>query len=104
APGRPARRAEWLMPVLALDAMVLLFVLVQLGALVGGHAYVRQTAGLSYAEYARQGFGQLLAATALTLVVVGVAARWAPRESARDRLLVRVALGILCLATLGVVA
>lgn len=102
--GRAARRGEWLLPVLALDAMVLAFVLVQVGALVGGHGYVRRTAGLSYAEYARQGFGQLLAATALTLVVVAVAARRAPRETSGDRLMVRAALGVLCLATLGVVA
>lgn len=103
-PAKAARRGEWLLPVLALDAMVLAFVLVQVGALVGGHRYVQRTAGLSYAEYARQGFGQLLAATALTLLVVAVAARRAPRATARDRLLARVALGVLCLATLGVVA
>src|SRR5690606_36158784 len=84
--------------------MVLAFVLVQVGALVGGHGYVRRTAGLSYAEYARQGFGQLLAATALTLVVVAVAARRAPRETSGDRSAVRAALGVLCLGTLGVVA
>jgi hypothetical protein len=60
--------------------------------------------GVTYASYARQGFAQLVVATALTLVVVGVAARRAPRGDARDRLLSRVALGVLCVATLGVVA
>lgn len=104
APGRPAKRGEWLLPVLALDALVLAFVLVQVGALLGGHRYVLETAGLTYAEYARQGFAQLLAATALTLVVVAVAARRAPRETGRDRLLTRIALGLLCVGTLGVVA
>lgn len=104
SPGTPARRAEWLVPVLALDAMVLLFVMVQVGALLGGHRHVLETAGLTYAQYAREGFAQLVAVTALTLVVVAVAARRAPRETARDRLLTRVALGVLCFGTLGVVA
>lgn len=103
-PGRAARRGEWLAPIVALDALVIGFVLVQLGALVGGHAYVQATAGLGYAEYAREGFAQLVVATALTLVVVGVAARYAPRTTARDHLVTRAALGVLCLGTLGVVA
>jgi hypothetical protein len=104
APARPARRGEWLLPVVALDALVLLFVLVQVGALLGGHRHVLESVGLTYAEYARQGFWQLLVVTALTLVVVAVAARRAPRETATDRLVTRVALGVLCIGTLGVVA
>jgi len=103
-PARPAPRGEWLLPVLALDALVLSFVLVQVGALLGGHRHVLETAGLSYAEYAREGFAQLVAVTALTLVVVAVAAHRAPRASDRDRLVSRIALGVLCVATLGVVA
>lgn len=104
APGRPTRRGEWLLPVGALATLVLAFVLVQVGALVDGHRHVLATLGLSYAEYARQGFAQLVAVTALTLVVVGVAARRAPRETPQDRLVSRVALGVLCVGTLGVVA
>ena len=103
-PGRPVGRAEWLLPVLALDALVVAFVLVQVGALVGGHRYVLATAGLSYATYAREGFAQLVAVTALTLVVIGVAARRAPRGTARDRWETGVALAVLCVGTLGVVA
>ena len=101
--ARPSRGWEWLAPVAALDLLVLAFVAVQVVALVGGDEYVRATAGLTYAEYARQGFGQLVAATALTLLVVAVSARKAPRATPRDRLLSRAALGVLCLATLGVV-
>ncbi|WP_456843943.1 DUF4153 domain-containing protein [Cellulomonas sp. P5_C6] len=100
----PARRAEWLLPVVALDAMVLAFVAVQVGALLGGHRHVLETAGLTYAQYAREGFAQLVVVTALTLVVVAVAARRAPRQTPQDRLLSRIALGVLCLGTLGVVA
>ncbi len=33
----------------------------------GGHAYLRRTTGLTYAEYVHQGFGQLIVATLLTL-------------------------------------
>lgn len=102
--GRPARRGEWLLPVVALGTLVLAFVLVQVGALVDGHRHVLETLGLTYAEYARQGFAQLVAVTALTLVVVGVAARRAPRETAQDRLVSRVALAFLCVGSLGVVA
>lgn len=102
--GRPAQRGEWLLPVVALGALVLAFVLVQVGALVDGHRHVLETLGLSYAEYARAGFAQLVAVTALTLVVVGVAARRAPRATAQDRLVSRVALGFLCVGSLGVVA
>ncbi|MET0787903.1 MAG: DUF4173 domain-containing protein [Cellulomonas sp.] len=100
----PARRGEWLLPVLALDAMVVGFVAVQVGGLLGGHRHVLETAGLTYAQYAREGFAQLVVVTALTLVVVAVAARRAPRATPRDRLASRIALGVLCLGTLGVVA
>ncbi|KQX69876.1 hypothetical protein ASD06_02385 [Angustibacter sp. Root456] len=102
--GGPSTRWAWALPVTALAALVWAFVLVQVAALVGGHRYVDATAGLTYAEYTRQGFAQLVVATALTLVVVAVAVRHAPRASAADRLVVRASLGALCVGTLGVVA
>lgn len=104
AQGAPSTRWAWALPVTALAALVWAFVLVQVAALVGGHRYVDATAGLTYAAYTRQGFAQLVAATALTLLVVAVAVRHAPRASARDRFVVRAALGALCIGTLGVVA
>jgi hypothetical protein len=79
-------------------------VLVQVTVLFGGHDQILQGAGLTYAEYARAGFFQLVAATALTLGVVAAAACWAPRASAPDRMLVRVLLGVLCGLTLVIVA
>ncbi|MDC7122373.1 DUF4173 domain-containing protein [Cellulomonas fimi] len=102
--GRPAALTEWAIPVVALDVLVVAFVTVQATALAGGHRHVLETAGLTYAQYARQGFAQLVAATALTLVVVAVAARHAPRSTSRERGAVRVALGVLGVGTLGVVA
>ena len=102
--ARPARLVEWLVPVGALAVFVWLFVLVQLGGLVGGTRAVLASTGLTYAQYARQGFGQLLTATALTLVVVAVAARRAPRVTPAERVATSATLGLLCVGTLGVVA
>ena len=99
-----ARLADWIAPVVALDLVVVAFLAVQVGGLVSGHAHVLATAGLTYAQYARAGFGQLVAATALTLVVVAVAARHAPRKTVLERRSTAAALGVLCVGTLGVVA
>ncbi|MBW9216135.1 DUF4173 domain-containing protein [Mumia sp. zg.B53] len=103
-PGPPvARRFEWLVPVSLVVAVFGLFVTAQLTVMFGGHGYLRRTTGLTYAEYVHQGFGQLTVATMLTLGVVALTARKASRARARDRLLLRVVLGALCLLTLIVV-
>jgi hypothetical protein len=102
--GRTVRRFEWVVPVAAVVGTFVVFLAAQSAALFGGHEYLRQTTGLTYADYVHEGFGQLTLATMLTLVVVGVAARRASRTSAGDRLLLRVLLGLLCLLTLVVVA
>jgi hypothetical protein len=87
-------------PLALLDALFLAFVVVQLAVLFGGHDRVLETAGLTYAEYAREGFWQLLAAAALTLAVIGAAALVADVPTRSHRLLLRVLLGILCALTL----
>jgi two-component system sensor histidine kinase BaeS len=103
--GQPVRRPfEWLVPVGAVTGLFAVFVAAQLTVMFGGHAYLRRTTGLTYAEYVHQGFAQLTFTTLLTLAVVAVAARKAPRASARQRLLLRAVLGALCLLTLVVVA
>src|SRR3712207_8844900 len=51
-------------------------------------------------EYARQGFGQLLVAAALTLAVVAAAHRWRGPASPRGDLLARGLLLVLCGLTL----
>lgn len=102
--GRARGRAEWALPLIVLDLLFAAFIAVQLAVLFGGYDKVLRETGLTYAEYARQGFWQLLWATLLTLVVIGLALRWAPREGARDRALVRAVLGTLCVLTLVVVA
>jgi hypothetical protein len=104
APARPVRVVEWLVPIAVLDALFLTFVTVQLAVLFGGHRHVLDTAGLTYAEYARSGFGQLVVVTLLTLSVVAATVRWAPRETQGQRVALRVLLGLLCVTSLVVVA
>jgi Domain of unknown function (DUF4153) len=106
--ARPARArlrsVEWAVPVTALVLLFAAFVSVQLTVFFGGSRYVLHTAGVTYAEYARRGFWQLLVVTALTLAVLAAAARWAPRDASSERVLLRVLLGALAVLTLVIVA
>ncbi|MEU5979072.1 DUF4173 domain-containing protein [Streptomyces sp. NPDC047315] len=102
--GRPRARWEWALPLIVLDLLFAAFNAVQLAVLFGGYDKVLAETGLTHAQYARQGFWQLVLATLLTLGVIALALRWAPRADDRDRLLVRSVLGALCLLTLVVVA
>ena len=104
ASRRTARRWEWGVPVGIVVALFAGFLVAQATAMWGGHDYLQRTTGLTYAEYVHQGFGQLTAATFLTVVVVALTTRVAARDTARDRLLLRVLLGSLCVLTLAVVA
>ncbi|MDG4827745.1 DUF4173 domain-containing protein [Solwaraspora sp. WMMD1047] len=100
---RRVRRWEWAVPLALLDALFALFVLVQITVLFGGAAHVLETSGLTYAEYARGGFWQLVVVSVLTLAVLAGAARWAPRADRTDRLLIRLLLGTLALLSLVIV-
>jgi Domain of unknown function (DUF4173) len=104
---RLARRLsvlEWAIPLVLLDALFACFVGVQFAVFFGGHDHVLRTAGLTYAEYARQGFWQLLAASALTLAVIAGAVLLADTPHRSHRVLRRALLGSLCLLTLVVLA
>ncbi|MFD6886398.1 DUF4173 domain-containing protein [Streptomyces sp. NPDC059957] len=103
-PGKARSRVEWALPLIVLNLLFAAFNAVQLAVLFGGYRKVLESTGLTYAEYARQGFWQLLWATLLTLAVIALALRWAPRDGAGDRRLVRAVLGTLCVLTLVVVA
>ncbi|MFE7626168.1 DUF4153 domain-containing protein [Streptomyces sp. NPDC057509] len=103
-PGKARGRLEWALPLVVLNLLFAVFLAIQLTVLLGGYDKVMAETDLSYSEYARQGFWQLLWATVLTLGVIALALRWAPRGGARDRTLVRGVLGTLCLLTLVVVA
>jgi hypothetical protein len=89
-------RTESAVPLVALVALFAVFVALQVHTLFAGHDYVLRTAGVTYAEYAREGFAQLLAASALTLAVIAAAARWGSAS--------RLLLGALCALTLVVLA
>lgn len=104
--GGPAqrRRVEWVLPLVALDLLLATFVAVQFTVLFAGNDHILRTAGLTYAQYARQGFWQLLVAAGLTLGVVALTARLVPCHNAADRLLLRVLLGCLCGLTIVVLA
>ncbi len=104
SPGRPVRVVEWLVPIAVLDVLFVTFVTVQLTVLFGGHRHVLDTAGLTYAEYARGGFGQLVVVTLLTLSVVAATVRWAPRRTRAQRSALRLLLGGLCALALVIVA
>ncbi|WP_069743317.1 DUF4153 domain-containing protein [Streptomyces sp. EN23] len=104
SPGKPRGRIEWALPLIVLNLLFAAFIALQLVVLLGGYEKVRAETGLDHAEYARQGFWQLLWATLLTLLVIALALRWAPRGGSRDRTLVRAVLGTLCVLTLVVVA
>jgi hypothetical protein len=70
-------------PVLAVvDLLFLGFVAVQFRYLFGGADLVREITGLSYAEYARHGFFELVAVGALSLPLLLLADWWIDR---RDR-------------------
>src|SRR6267378_424083 len=61
-----------------LNALFLMFVVVQLRYFFGGAALVEQTSGLTYAEYARRGFFELMTASGLVLpILLGVFAWFA---------------------------
>ncbi|MCP3805252.1 DUF4173 domain-containing protein [Allokutzneria sp. A3M-2-11 16] len=92
------RRIEWVLPISVLVLLFAAFVSVQLPALFS------VVGDLSYAEYARRGFWQLLVVTALTLGVIGLASRLAPRETSGDRTWLRVLLGALSVLSLVIVA
>ncbi|WP_079189254.1 DUF4153 domain-containing protein [Streptomyces kebangsaanensis] len=102
--GRARGRGEWALPLLVLCALFAVFNAIQLAVLFGGYQAVLDKTGQTYSEYARQGFWQLLTATLLTLLVIVLALRWAPRGGPGDRNLVRGVLGTLCALTLIVVA
>ncbi|MGW6913613.1 DUF4153 domain-containing protein [Kitasatospora sp. NPDC054939] len=103
-PGRERGRLEWALPLTALNLLFGAFAVVQAVVVLGGGDSIVRSTGMSRSEYARQGFWQLVTITVLTLVVVAVAKRWAPRTTESDRRLATLLVGSLCVLTLTVVA
>ena len=72
------------------------FVLIQVRYLFGGESLVQQTIGLTYAQYARRGFFELVTAAALLLPVL-LAFDWARRRDKIGAMVFRVLAGVLVL-------
>lgn len=102
SPRIPKR--EWQVPLGVVIAIFVAFVVAQAAAVVGGHDYVMRTAGVTYAESARQGFGQLTLATALVLLLVAGVRALGRTGTERDRQVMRAMNAALCVLTLLVVA
>jgi hypothetical protein len=104
--GRPGtlRLKDYGLPVGVLVVLFTGFVGTQLAVLFGGEAYVMRTAGVTFAEYARTGFWQLLWVTILTLGVIAGVARFAVKKTKQEQLWLRVLLGSLAVLTLVIVA
>lgn len=78
----------------AVDLLFLLFVIVQFRYLFGGDALVQVTPDLTYAEYARRGFFELVFAVVLVIPVL-LAADWLrTRDGDRDDLVFRILAGV----------
>lgn len=76
-----------------MDLLYLLFLAVQSAALFGGKAYLEHTVGITYAEYARSGFFQLVAVAGINLTLVLLALQFTRKESSLWR-----AVQVLCTA------
>ncbi|MED7927183.1 DUF4153 domain-containing protein [Nonomuraea sp. LP-02] len=96
-------RSVWLVPLTAVNLLFASFVAVQITALFGGDTLVLRTAGLTYAEYARQGFFQLVVVSVFVLGIVAAAAGLL-RTGRRERWVLAGLLGVLCALTMVVLA
>lgn len=81
---KPRGSAEVVVVLLLVDLLFLAFLAVQAGFLFGGREIVETTLGLSYAEYARQGFFQLVTVATIVLPLL-LAADWAAPPGSKDR-------------------
>ncbi len=105
APSKPrrVRRVEWVLPLAVLNALFAVFVYIQLTVLFGNNSELLNASHKYMRGYAHSGFWQLLVVTLLTLTVLGIAGRVAPRETRSDRTLLRLLLGGLTVFSIVVV-
>ena len=96
---REVRAADVLLPLALVDVLFVAFLLVQARTVVGGAEYVRLTAGLSFAEYARRGFFELLWVAGLTIPLLLAADALAPVDHHTRRRLRRLTAGAVVLLT-----
>ncbi|MDP9330546.1 MAG: DUF4173 domain-containing protein [Actinomycetota bacterium] len=94
------RRGEWILLLFAVDVVFTSFVLVQLTYFFGGRTLVLHQEGLTFAQYARTGFAQLVAASLLTSALIAAVWMFGHRERERDSALFSWTAGILVVLTL----
>ncbi|MFI6508396.1 DUF4153 domain-containing protein [Streptosporangium sp. NPDC050855] len=94
-----AGRILWVLPLTALNLLFATFVGMQLTVLFGSTRWVVSATGLTYAEYARSGFFQLVVVSVFVLAIVAVASG-ALELKGFDRWLMAGLLGLLCVLTL----
>lgn len=87
----------------SVDALFLVFVVIQFAALFGGEAFLRSQ-GLTYAEYARRGFFELLAVSLITLGLILVIEFFTRREDRRHRLVFLLGSGLMIAMTVIILA
>jgi hypothetical protein len=95
--------AEIAVALSLLNLLFLVFLAVQVRYLFGGAGLVEATAGLTYAEYARRGFFELVVAAALVVPLLLVA-DWAAEEEGAARRVLRATSLLLVLLLAGVLA
>ncbi|MGI5486223.1 DUF4153 domain-containing protein [Microtetraspora malaysiensis] len=100
----PVSRMVWVVPLIGLNLLFASFVAVQITVLFGGNRRVLSTAGLTYAEYARSGFFELVTVSVFVLGVVAAAVVFLHLRGAADRWLLAGLLGPLCVFTLIILA
>jgi signal transduction histidine kinase len=96
-------RGLWVTPLAALNLLFGAFVAMQLTALFGDAGWVVATTDLTYAEYARSGFFQLVVVSVFVLAIVAVASGAVETEG-RERWLMAGLLGLLCALTMVILA
>jgi hypothetical protein len=87
-----------------LNLLFLVFMVVQLRYLFGGSSLVEVTPGLSYADYARRGFFELVATTALVVPILLLADWAAAPNNERSRTVLRATMLVLVVLLVGVIA
>ncbi|WP_239319672.1 DUF4153 domain-containing protein [Planomonospora parontospora] len=96
-------RGLWVTPLAALNLLFGAFVAMQLTALFGDAGWVVATTDLTYAEYARSGFFQLVVVSVFVLAIVAIASGAVETEG-RERWLMAGLLGLLCALTMVILA
>ncbi len=97
-------RSEIAIALSLLNVLFLVFLAVQVRYLFGGAGFVEVAAGLTYAEYARRGFFELVAAAALVVPVLLVADWAAAEDAVRGRSVLRATSTLLVVLLAGVLA